>query len=53
MVWDLQCLEDSERKDNLMNKLINYKGVYRTAMAKPGLLNTFHGLFCELSVKFS
>ena len=37
-VWDRQCLEDSERKDDLMNELLNDKAVYRTATATPGLL---------------
>ena len=37
LVLERQCL-DSERKYRLMNKLINYKGGYRTAPATPGLL---------------
>ena len=39
MVWDRQCLDDSEQKDHLMNESVNYEGVYRTAPATPGLLN--------------
>ena len=38
-----QCLEDSEQNDDLINQsineLVNYKGVYKTALATPGLLN--------------
>ena len=40
-VWNRQCHEDCERKDDLMNESMNYKGVCRTAMAKPGLLITY------------
>ena len=44
MVWDRRCLEDSEQKDDSINQSINQsiidKGVYRTAPATPGLLNT-------------
>ena len=42
MVYDRQCLEDSEQNDHSMNQWINEsmndKGVYRTAPATPGLL---------------
>ena len=38
MIWDRQCLIDSERKDDSMNQLISDKGVCRTAPATPGLL---------------
>ena len=45
-VSDRQCLEDSEQKDDLINKwiieLINEEGVYRTATATMYLLNIFH-----------
>ena len=41
-VWDLWCLEDWEKKDDrltdLINQLLNYKDVHRTALATPGLL---------------
>ena len=41
-VWDRQCLEDFEQKDDSMNEWINewtnHKGVYRTAPTTPGLL---------------
>ena len=37
MIWDGQCLEDSEQKDNSMKY---DEGVCRTAPATPGLLNT-------------
>ena len=41
-VWDKQCIEDSKQKDHWLNQWmygwINYKGVYRTATASPGLL---------------
>ena len=37
-VWDRQCLEDSELKDDSLNESVNYEGVYRTAPASPGLL---------------
>ena len=40
MVWDRQCLEDSEQKDHLFNELIYDKAVYRTAPIKPGLLKS-------------
>ena len=40
MVWDKECLEDSERKDHSINQSVNDKGVYRTAPATPGLLIT-------------
>ena len=39
-VWERQCLAESERKDHLLNELMNHKAVYRTAPATPGLLNT-------------
>ena len=37
-VWDWQCLEDSERKDDRLNQSISNAGVCRTAPATPGLL---------------
>ena len=40
MVWDRQCLEDSEQKDDSMNESINYTGFCRTAPATLGILNT-------------
>ena len=40
--WDRQCLEDSEKKDDWINKLMNHNGVYRTAPATTGLLNTLY-----------
>ena len=45
MVWDRQCLEESEQKDDLMTYSININ--YRTAPATPGVLNidTFHQFF--------
>ena len=36
MVWDLLCFEDLERK----HYLISEGGVFRTALATPGLLMT-------------
>ena len=33
-----RCLEDSERKDDLINESMNDKGVCKTAPAAPGLL---------------
>ena len=39
MVWDLWYIEDLEEKDESISELINYKGVCRTALATPGLLN--------------
>ena len=39
-VWDRQCFEDSELKDDSINESISDKGVYRTAPATPGLLFT-------------
>ena len=40
-VWDWQCLEDSEQKDDWLNDWITvFIGAYRTAPATPGLLNT-------------
>ena len=38
-VWDLWCLQDWEEKDDQLTHLINYEAVYRTAPAKPSLLN--------------
>ena len=38
MVWDRQCLEDYEQKDDSISELINDKDVYRTVPATPGLL---------------
>ena len=37
-ICDLWYYEDLEEKDELMNESINYKAVYRTAPATPGLL---------------
>ena len=34
MVWNIQCLEDSELKNQIINELMSNKGVCRT----PGLL---------------
>ena len=39
MVWERQCLEDSEQKDDLIYLSLSDKGVYRTAPATPDLLN--------------
>ena len=53
-VWERQCLEDSERKNQRINQSINqsmnYEGVYRTASATPGLLIIF-GVACKLHIK--
>ena len=38
-VWDRQCLEDYELKDELLNKSISNGGFCRTAPATPGLFN--------------
>ena len=43
-VWDRQCLEDSERKDHLMNESVSDEGVCRTAPATLGLLITRLGV---------
>ena len=45
MVWERQCLEGFEQKDHLLNEWMNYKGVYRTALATMGLLNIVYILF--------
>ena len=37
MVWDKQCLVDSEEKDDLISQLNIYKGAYRPAPATPVL----------------
>ena len=39
-VWDLWSLENCEEKDQSVSHLINYKAVWRTASATPGLLKT-------------
>ena len=39
MVWDRQCLEDSEWKDDSINEWITHEGISRTDLATPGLLN--------------
>ena len=36
MVWDWQCLEDSEQKDHRLNEWINNEGVCKTARLKVG-----------------
>ena len=49
-VCDLWYYEDLEEKDELMNELINYEAVYRTAPATPGLLITLYAvipLYCN------
>ena len=38
IVWDRQCLEDSEKKDDSINYLNNYDGVYRIPPVTPDLL---------------
>ena len=38
-VWEWRCLEDISTKDQLLNHLMSDKGVCRTALATPGLLN--------------
>ena len=38
-VWERQCFEDWEEKDDSVTELINNEGVRRTAPATPGLLN--------------
>ena len=52
MVGDRQCLEDSERKDHLINECMNHEGVYRTAPATLGLLITFYQFKVALSKYF-
>ena len=49
MVWDRQCLEDSEQKDQLLNESVNAEGVCRTAMATQGLLIMAVGLSCNVN----
>ena len=48
MVWDGQCLEDSEQKDDRLNESMNewikVEGVYRTALAAPELLRNIYVL---------
>ena len=39
-VWDRQCLEDSEQKDDSINESVNHKGNCRTALATPALLKS-------------
>ena len=58
-VWDTQCLEGSERKDQLMNELNNYEGVFRTALVTPGVLinnkvlgDIFQKIFLWYKTKF-
>ena len=50
-VWNKQCLEDYEQKDDQLsqwiNQWINHKGVCRTALATPGLLISFHAKFLK------
>ena len=36
-----QCLANISTKDDLINQLMNDKGVYRTTLASPGLLIIF------------
>ena len=40
MVWDRQCLENSEQKYHSMNESMNDEGVFRTAPDTPGLLKS-------------
>jgi hypothetical protein len=40
MVWQQQCFEDWEEKDDGLTRWINDEGVCRIAPATPGLLNT-------------
>ena len=40
-VWVLWCFEDLEEKDNSVTQLMNDDAVCRTALATPGLLNTY------------
>ena len=40
MVWDRQCLEESEQKNHSMNEWINYQII-------PGLLNICHNKVIE------
>ena len=42
MVWALGSFEDLEEQDESVYQSINYKGVCGTALATPGLLNTWH-----------
>ena len=45
MVWDGQCLEDSEQKDDRLNQSnMSDGGDCRTAPATPGLLKINNGL---------
>ena len=39
IVCDLRYYEDLEKKAHWINELINYEGVYRTALGTPSLLN--------------
>ena len=47
-VWDKQCLEDSELKDDSIDESVSNKGVYRTAPATPGLVNIIGMVRCCL-----
>ena len=40
-IWDGQCLEDSEPKEDLINELIRDEGFHRNAPATQGLLNIY------------
>ena len=51
MVWDRQCLEDSELKGDTYHDSINDEGVYRTAPLAPGLLNIYRLCLLALSIK--
>ena len=39
MVWESQCFEDWEEMDDSATHWNNHRGVCRTALATPGLLN--------------
>ena len=39
MICDLWCIEDVEKKGDLMGELMNYRGDCRTTPATPGVLN--------------
>ena len=49
MVCDLGYLEDSEEKADWLTESVNDKGVWRTAPATPGLLNTRFSRGCFTS----
>ena len=42
-VWEFLCFEDLEENDDLINELLSYEGVCRTAPSTQGLLIIMFG----------